>query len=168
MHDLSRWFWGKLLTLCVMKNKWVIATTLRIDVVRLHWPWLRNSNSADMIRLFGSEEILLWCHCQEMAAFCWEQTAGLQLVVCFLKPHCTLRDTPAGYDVRASSPPLSLLENYRAILVARYYTPLGVGSGVTKGLSQGGRTLAEGGPLITVGGPLANTQKKSWEIIVNL
>jgi len=33
-------------------------------------------------------------------------------------------------------------------------------SGVTRGLSQGGQSLAEGGPLVTVGRPLAKTQKK--------
>jgi len=32
-------------------------------------------------------------------------------------------------------------------------------SGVTRGLSQGGQSLAEGGPLVTVGGLLAKTQK---------
>ena len=34
-------------------------------------------------------------------------------------------------------------------------------SGVTRGLSQGGQSLAEGGPLATVEGSLANAQKKS-------
>jgi len=33
-------------------------------------------------------------------------------------------------------------------------------SGVTRGLSQEGQSLAEGGPLVTVEGPLAKTQKK--------
>jgi len=39
-------------------------------------------------------------------------------------------------------------------------------SGVTKGLIQVGN-LAERGPLATVGGPLANTQKRTWEMMVN-
>ena len=42
-----------------------------------------------------------------------------------------------------------------------------IASGVTTGLSQGGGNLAEGGQLATVGRPLVNTQKNSWEIIVN-
>ena len=33
-------------------------------------------------------------------------------------------------------------------------------SGVTRGLSQGGQSLAEGCSLVTVGGPLAKIQKK--------
>jgi len=33
-------------------------------------------------------------------------------------------------------------------------------SGVTRGLSQRGKSLAEGGQLVIVGGPLAKTQKK--------
>ena len=47
-----------------------MATTSRVGFVRLHRPWLRNPNRADMIRLFEPEEILLRCHCQEMAALC--------------------------------------------------------------------------------------------------
>jgi len=39
-------------------------------------------------------------------------------------------------------------------------------SGVNKGLSQGGN-FAEGVLLATVEGPLANTQRKSWEMVVN-
>jgi len=36
----------------------------------------------------------------------------------------------------------------------------GPSSGVTRGVSQGGQSLAEVGPLVTVGGPLAKTHKK--------
>ena len=35
-----------------------------------------------------------------------------------------------------------------------------ISSGATRGLSQGGQSLAERGPLVAVGGPLAKTQKK--------
>ena len=38
--------------------------------------------------------------------------------------------------------------------------------GVTRGLSQW-ESLAEGGPLTNVGDQLANTQRKTWEMIVN-
>ena len=41
-------------------------------------------------------------------------------------------------------------------------------SGVTRGLSQGGQSLAEGGPLVTVGGPTRQSAEKKIEIIVNL
>jgi len=42
-----------------------------------------------------------------------------------------------------------------------------VKSDVTKGLIQVGN-LAERGPLANGGDPLANTQKRTWEVMVNL
>jgi len=39
-------------------------------------------------------------------------------------------------------------------------TPSSGSSGVTKGLSQGGKTLDDGDPLVSVGGPTSQNSEK--------
>ena len=62
-------------------------------------------------------------------------------------------------------PPNALRCNGSAFAAAFDYIQ-SIKSDVTKGLIQV-RNLAEKGPLATVGDPLANTQKRTWEMMVN-
>jgi len=59
------------------------------------------------------------------------------------------------------------LKRYTYKSTITHLIPLAVSSGVTRGLRQRGQNFAEQGPLATVGEPLANTQKRSQEMIVN-
>ena len=62
-------------------------------------------------------------------------------------------------------PPNALRCNGSAFAAAFDYIQ-SIKSDVTKGLIQV-RNLAEKGPLAAVGDPLANTQKRTWEMMVN-